>query len=481
MPGNIVSAVSEFLTPDLVSRMASVAGINDAALARRAVSAAAPAILSGMANLASKPRGAQSLADAIAKQSPNMLETLASTIGGSGRLADVGQQMLTSLFGARAFGFLASTVGKFVGLGDGPARSLLGLLTPAILGVLGREAGAGVTGLTQLLSAQKDQIAAAMPSGLSQALRASGFLDRASPVASMASRTDDTNRATREGVGTLARAVNSPATRPIHWAYWVLPLAAVAGLAWYMLGGQTPVAVAPTSAPTSPSAPGPSASDDLARRITATIDSLSASLQGVKDKASAAEALSQLQQANSELDGLSGVAGQLPTESRNRVADAIKTGSARLKSALDTVNALPGTPADVKSAIGNLQAKLDGLVTPGSLAQRRAASPEGKAAYVVTTPKGAVSARAYFDRDVYNNAGEKIGVVKDLVVGPEGGIYAAVIGVGNALGIGEKDVAVTFSSLRVTQLDNERRLVTDATKDALKEAPAYRDSSPPRN
>jgi hypothetical protein len=349
MPGNIVSAVSEFLTPDLVSRMASVAGINEAALARRAVGAAAPAILSGLANLASKPRGAQSLADAVAKQSPNILETLASTIGGSGRLADVGQQMLTSLFGARAFGSLASTVGKFVGLGDGPVSSLLGLLTPAILGVLGREAGAGVTGLTQLFSAQKDQIAAAMPSGLSQALRASGFLDPASPVASMASRTDDTYRATREGVGTLARAVNAPAARPIHWAYWVLPLAAVAGLAWYMLGGETP--------------------------------------------------------------------------------------------------------------------------TP----------PEGKAAYVLTTPKGAVSARAYFDRDVYNNAGEKIGVVKDLVVGPEGGIYAAVIGVGNALGIGEKDVAVTFSSIRVTQPENERRLVTDATKDALKEAPAYRNSSPPRN
>jgi sporulation protein YlmC with PRC-barrel domain len=304
MPGNIVSAVSQFLTPELVSRMASVAGINDAAMARRAVGAATPAILCGMANLASKPRGARSLADTIAEQSPNMLETLTRAMGGSGRLADVGQQMLTSLFGARAFGSLTS--------------------------------------------------------------------------------------------------------------------------------------------------------------------------------ASAVDALSKLQQASSELEGLSGLAGQLPIENRNRVADAIKAGSARLKSALDAVNALPGTPADVKSAIGNLQAKLDDL-TPGSLAQRTGTPPEGKAAYVATTPKGAVSARAYFDRDVYNNAGEKIGMIKDLVVGPEGGIYAAVIGVGNVLGIGEKDVAVPFSSIRVSQLDNARRLVTDATKDALKEAPAYHDSSPPRN
>ena len=56
----------------------------------------------------------------------------------------------------------------------------------------------------------------------------------------------------------------------------------------------------------------------------------------------------------------------------------------------------------------------------------------------------------------------------------------AVIGVGNFLGIGEKDVAVTFSSIGVTQLNNERRLVTDTTKDALKEAPAY-NANPPRN
>jgi sporulation protein YlmC with PRC-barrel domain len=469
MSGNILSAVSQFLTPELVSRMASVAGISDATLAQRAVGAAAPAILSGMANLASKPRGAQSLADVIAKQSPNMLDTLASTMGGSGQLADVGQQMLTSLFGARSFSALASTVGRFVGLGDGPVNALLGMLTPAILGVLGREAGAGVTGLTQLFSSQKDQIAAAMPSGLSDALRASGFLDRASNVASMASRTEDTYPATRES------AANVSAATPVHWAYWVLPLAVVAGLAWYLLGREAPVAVAPTSAPTTPSA-----QDDLARRMTSTIDSLSASLQGVKDRASAADALSKLQQANGELEGLSGRAGQLPAEARNRLAEAIKAGSARLKSALDTVNALPGTPADVKSAIGNLQAKLDGL-TLGSLALRTSTSPDGRAAYIVTAPTGSVSARTYFDRDIYNNGGEKIGVIKDLVVGPDGGIYAAVISVGNILGIGEKDVAVPFSSIRVTQLNNERRLVTDATKDALKDAPAYRDANLSRN
>ena len=70
MHGNIVSAVSQFLTPDMVARMASASGISDRATAQTAVAAAVPAILSSLANLASKPDGERRLADAIAKQSP---------------------------------------------------------------------------------------------------------------------------------------------------------------------------------------------------------------------------------------------------------------------------------------------------------------------------------------------------------------------------------------------------------------------------
>jgi hypothetical protein len=55
---------------------------------------------------------------------------------------------------------------------------------------------------------------------------------------------------------------------------------------------------------------------------------------------------------------------------------------------------------------------------------------------------------------------------------------AAVIGVGGFLGIGEKDVAVTFASIRATRQDNDLRLVTDATRDTLREAPVYSEPSP---
>jgi hypothetical protein len=257
----------------------------------------------------------------------------------------------------------------------------------------------------------------------------------------------------------------------MHWAFWALPLAILAGLLWFLFGhdrANPPDNVAPTAGAVQSATQGAPAGDDLRRQIITAVDSLNSSLHGVKDKVLAADAFPKLQQANSEFERLNGLASRLSVEARNQLAQAINSASGRLKSTLDTVNALPDTPTEVKAAIAGLQNKLDGLLT---LAQ--STSAEGKAVYISTNPRGAASVGSYVNRDVYNNAGEKIGVIKDLIVNPDGRIGAAVIGVGGFLGIGEKDVAVTFSSIRTTQHDNDRQLVTDATKDALKEAPSY--------
>ena len=143
----------------------------------RRVGAAVPAILSSLAALASKPGGERQLADAVAKQSPSTPESLANTVGGSGQPASAGENLLSSLLGGSSFGSLASVIGKFTGLGEGAIRSILGMVTPVILGVLGREAGAGASGLKQLLTSQKDNFAAAMPAGLSNLLQTGGLQD----------------------------------------------------------------------------------------------------------------------------------------------------------------------------------------------------------------------------------------------------------------------------------------------------------------
>jgi hypothetical protein len=87
---------------------------------------------------------------------------------------------------------------------------------------------------------------------------------------------------------------------------------------------------------------------------------------------------------------------------------------------------------------------------------------------------GEVRASKLIGTAVKNQAGETIGDINELVLTKDGQIAAAVIGVGGFLGIGEREVAVSFESLRMTQDENRNAVVSlNTTKDALKAAPQW--------
>ena len=111
MADNLVSLVMQFLTPDLVTRIAAALGL-DRTNTQTAVGAAVPALLAGLGSVAAKPGGAQSLADAV-KQQSGVLDRFASLIGGGGQssLLEKGSQMLTSLLGSGDQTALAGAVG----------------------------------------------------------------------------------------------------------------------------------------------------------------------------------------------------------------------------------------------------------------------------------------------------------------------------------------------------------------------------------
>jgi sporulation protein YlmC with PRC-barrel domain len=76
---------------------------------------------------------------------------------------------------------------------------------------------------------------------------------------------------------------------------------------------------------------------------------------------------------------------------------------------------------------------------------------------------------------VYNKANEKIGDVNDLILGPDGKISSAVIGVGGFLGMGEKLVAVAFSDMQLNRDANgTMRITVNSTKEALENAPDFK-------
>jgi len=79
----------------------------------------------------------------------------------------------------------------------------------------------------------------------------------------------------------------------------------------------------------------------------------------------------------------------------------------------------------------------------------------------------------YYNQNVYDTRNNKIGEIKDLLVDNGGKVNAVIVGVGGFRGVGEKNVAVAFPSLKVAEKDGKRYLVLYTTKEALKSAPGY--------
>jgi sporulation protein YlmC with PRC-barrel domain len=92
---------------------------------------------------------------------------------------------------------------------------------------------------------------------------------------------------------------------------------------------------------------------------------------------------------------------------------------------------------------------------------------------MTTVPGDALPVSEYYKEDVYDAHDSAIGDVRDILLDKSGQVAAVILGVGGFLGIGEKDVAVPFNAMRVTEKDGKRYLVMDTTKDALQSAPGY--------
>jgi sporulation protein YlmC with PRC-barrel domain len=84
-----------------------------------------------------------------------------------------------------------------------------------------------------------------------------------------------------------------------------------------------------------------------------------------------------------------------------------------------------------------------------------------------------MSASDYIGKTVYDQAGNNIGEVNDLIVSGDGNVEAVILGVGGFLGIGEKDVAVNTQAVQMVQDGDTQRLVVQATKETLEAAPSY--------
>ena len=77
---------------------------------------------------------------------------------------------------------------------------------------------------------------------------------------------------------------------------------------------------------------------------------------------------------------------------------------------------------------------------------------------------------------VYGPDNASIGNINDVLIANDGKIRAVVIGVGGFLGVGEKNVAVSFDALNITRMPNSNsidKVTVSYSKDELKSAPNF--------
>jgi hypothetical protein len=111
--------------------------------------------------------------------------------------------------------------------------------------------------------------------------------------------------------------------------------------------------------------------------------------------------------------------------------------------------------------------------TTAPVATSATATPTGS--YLTQQSQDQVSANTYIGQSVYNGGNQSIGKVSDLIMQKQGGIVAAVVGVGGFLGIGAKNVAVPIANISVAQnQDGTVKLTTSESVDSLKAAPEFK-------
>lgn len=121
------------------------------------------------------------------------------------------------------------------------------------------------------------------------------------------------------------------------------------------------------------------------------------------------------------------------------------------------------------------------MVTTSAMAANETTTTTGSETVVMTDKDAAMHmnnnlASNLIGSAVYGSASQDadmIGDINDIVITPEGQVASVIVGVGGFLGIGEKDVAVEYGTIKWVERDGERWLVANMTREQLEAAPAF--------
>lgn len=91
--------------------------------------------------------------------------------------------------------------------------------------------------------------------------------------------------------------------------------------------------------------------------------------------------------------------------------------------------------------------------------------------FIPAQEEGLLLATDLMNVNVVDAQDESIGGIDDLILDPEGGIFGAVVSVGGFLGIGAKQVALSWNEFRYSP--EEQTAYLNVTREQLEEAPDF--------
>lgn len=349
---NIVSMGMKYLGPAVATKIASMLGIKGP-LVTKLIMAALPAVLAAVSGKASTASGAGSLFNMLSNQKTSGPSDFEAALSGQDAtsMASSGADMLSDLLGGKQVDALSGALDSYGGGAAGGGKSLLGMLTPAIMGSLKGAVSEGnldAGGLADMLSGQKSNIAAAMPADFASQLGGTGLLDSlqsnltSSASAATTAATSAVQQATPKAPGGLMK--------------WLLPVIVIAGLGWYFLGNK---------APDVPAMLDPSELSvgdvNLSDKFGSLTEGLTTSLGSITDADSAAAALPNLEQFSTELGSLGDMAGQLPEAGQGAFKGIVATALAAMKPLIENALGAAGEGSALKPILDGLLEKLTSM------------------------------------------------------------------------------------------------------------------------
>jgi hypothetical protein len=227
------------ISDQVMGQLGGMLGMEDQKKTSSAFETVTQSILGGLINKSSSQEGAKQVFDMTQNADPGILDKLGDILGGGGQqveaVQNAGSGMLEGILGGGGQSTMIQTLSKFLGLDKSIIGKLLTMAAPFLLGAIAKHvksAGLDALGLSSLLGEQKQHLAAAMPSGLSNDLGFGNLLSGAGNVGQSAA-----NAATNAANEVRNAAPTGGSGGVMKWLIPLVGLIALGYLALQFLGG----------------------------------------------------------------------------------------------------------------------------------------------------------------------------------------------------------------------------------------------------